>query len=434
MREIKKVAILGASGNMGSTSGAVFASADIPCVFFARTMEKAEKGIAHAMNAVRSSVIKDYIIPRTYDDLEKEIPGCDWVFEALAENTGIKQEFLSRIDSVRKPGTIVSSVSSGLSILDMVEETSQDFKAHALGTHFYNPPTKLPANELIYHPQNSVEFREFISEFCANVLRRVNIETFDTPGFAGNRIGFQLLNSAAIMAQKLGTAKVEYLLGPYTGRAMAPLATIDLVGLDVHKAIVANLKDNTCDTMNDSFRIPDYMNTMIERGMLGIKTPDTGGFFAGGDQEPAGILNPSTLKHEANSAEQLGFVEQVKDLIHIGLYRKAVTKLFSAEGEEAEIVRRFILDYISYSFSLIGVATPEADGIHGIDKVMAYGFSWMPPSGWVDLLGGPGQAVTLIKHTGIPVPEYLGSLPEEKICRVPDVSKYLVGVSNINQH
>lgn len=427
MREIKKVGILGSSGNMGSTSGAVIAGAGIPCVFFARTMEKAEQGIEHAMNAVRSSVIKDYIIPRTYDDLEKEIPECDWVFEALAENIRIKEEFFGRIDSVRKPGTIVSSVSSGLSILDMVEETSPDFKAHSLGTHFYNPPTRLFANELIFHPQNSIEFREFISAFCAKVLRRVNIETFDTPGFAGNRIGFQFLNNAAIAAQKLGTAKVEYLLGPYTGRAMAPLATIDLVGLDVHKAIVDNLKDNTSDTMNNSFSMPDYMNTMIERGMLGNKSPDKGGFFAGRDQEPARILQPSTLKHEANNTERLEFVEQVKDLIHIGLYRKAVALLFSAEGEDAEIVRRFILDYISYSFSLIGVATPEADAIHGIDKVMAYGFSWMPPSGWVDLLGGPGQTVTLIKKAGIPVSGHLRSLPEEKICRVPDVSKYLVG-------
>ena len=427
MREIKKVGILGASGNMGSTSGAVFAGAGIPCIFFARTREKAEKGIEHAMNAVRSSVIKDYIIPRTYDDLEKEIPGCDWVFEALAEDFRIKQEFFGRIDNVRKPGTIVSSVSSGLSILDMVEETSLDFKAHSLGTHFYNPPTKLFANELIFHPQNNVEFREFISKFCAQVLRRVNIETFDTPGFAGNRIGFQFLNSAAIAAQNHGAAMLEYLLGPYTGRAMAPLATIDLVGLDVHKAIVTNLKNNTSDNMNDSFNMPDYMNTMIEHGLLGNKTPDKGGFFAGGDQGPAMILNTATLRHEATNTEQLDFVEQVKDLIHIGLYRKAVAKLFSAKDKNAEMVRHFILDYISYSFSLIGVATPESDGIHGIDKVMACGFSWMPPSGWVDLLGGPGQTITLIEQAGVPVPEQLRSLPEQKICRVADVSKYLVG-------
>lgn len=427
MRKIKKVAILGASGNMGSHCGAVFAGADIQCVFFARSMEKAEQGIINAMNAVRSSVLKDYIVAKTYDDLEAEIPDCDWIFEALAEDIKIKEEFFSRIDSVRKPGTIVSSVSSGLSILDMVEETSRDFQAHALGTHFYNPPTKLPANELIYHPENSAEFRVYISEFCAKTLRRVNIETCDTPGFAGNRIGFQFLNSAAIEAGENGCAKIEYLLGPYTGRAMAPLATIDLVGLDVHKAIVGNLKDNTSDTMNDSFKMPDYMNNMMERGMLGNKTPDQGGFFPGGDQEPALILNPQTLKHEANNTEQLGFVEQVKDLIHIGLYRNAVALLFSTPGEDADLVRRFILNYISYSFSLIGVATPEPDGIHGIDRVMAYGFSWLPPSGWVDLMGGPGQTIKLMDKAGITVPEQLQALPKGKICRVTDISKYLVG-------
>ena len=426
MRKIQKVAILGASGNMGSHSGAVFAGADIQCIFFARSMEKAKQGIESAMNAVRSSIIKDFIIPRTYDDLEKEIPECDWVFEALAEDIKIKREFFGRINGVRKPGTIVSSVSSGLSILDMVEETSEDFKAHALGTHFYNPPTKLSANELIFHPENSEEFKQFIKEFCEKTLHRINVETYDTPGFAGNRIGFQLLNSAAVEVEKSGAAKTEYLLGPYTGRAMAPLATIDLVGLDVHKAITDNLKENTDDFLNNSFSMPDYMNKMIEQGMLGNKTPDKGGFFRG-EQDPPMILNPKTLKHEANSAEHVDFVEQVKDLIHNGIYRRAVATLFSAQGDDAGMVRRFILNYISYSFSLIGIATPEEDGIHGIDKVMAHGFSWMPPSGWIDLIGGPGQTMKHLDHAGIPVPDQLKALPEEKICRVPDISKYLVG-------
>jgi len=427
MRKIKKVAILGASGNMGSLCGAVFASADIQCVFFARTVEKAERGIENAMNAVRSSVLKDCIVPRTYDDLETEIPDCDWIFEALAENIKTKEEFFGRIDSMRRPGTIVSSVSSGLSILDMVEETSRDFKAHSLGTHFYNPPTRLPANELIFHPENSEEFKEFIRQFCAKTLRRVNIVTHDTPGFAGNRIGFQFLNSAAIAAGNTGSAKLEYLLGPYTGRAMAPLATIDLVGLDVHKAIVGNLRDHTSDMMNDSFRMPDYMNKMIGQGMLGNKSKDQGGFFLSDAQESALILNPETLKHEGIKTEKVDFVEQVKDLIHNGSYRKAVARLFSAGGKDAELVRRFILDYIAYAFSLIGVATPETDGIHGIDSVMAYGFSWLPPSGWVDLMGGPKQTIGLIEKAGAPVPDQLKSLPEGKICRVTDVSKYLAG-------
>ena len=427
MKTIKKVAILGASGNMGSTCGAIFAGADIQCVFFARSMDKAEKGIENAVNAVRSSVLQNYIVPRTYDDLEEVIPECDWVFEALAEDLAIKEEFFGRIDGIRKPGTIVSSVSSGLSILDMVENTSPDFKAHSLGTHFYNPPTKLPANELIYHPENSDDFRKFVAEFCDKRLRRVNIETYDTPGFAGNRIGFQFLNSAAIAAEKIGAAKVEYLLGPYTGRAMAPLATIDLVGFDVHKAITSNLKDNTTDMMNDSFIIPDYVFKMIDKGMLGNKSSDKGGFFLNRKGAAPLIVNPGTLKHEEIGAENVGFVEEVKDQIHNGMYRKAVATLFTASGADAEMVQRFILSYITYSFSLIGIATPERDGIHGIDKVMAYGFSWMPPSGWVDLIGGPKRTVELIEKAGLKAADQLKSLPEGKICMVTDISKYLVG-------
>lgn len=427
MNTMKKVAVLGSSGNMGSTSGAIFAGAEIECLFFARNMEKAEKGIENAMSAVRSGVVRSKITPKTYEELETEIPGCDWVLEALAEDIAIKKDFFGRIDKVRRPGTIVSSVSSGLSIQEMVEDTSPDFKAHSLGTHFYNPPSKLLANELIYHPDNSPEFRSSIAEFCKKRLGRVNIVTYDTPGFAGNRIGFEFLNSAAIAAEKLGAARVEYLLGPYTGRAMPPLATIDLVGFDVHKAIVSNLRDNTSDMVNDSFRIPDYVLKMIDKGMMGNKTADTGGFYLHGGDGQTLIINPQTLAHEEIGIEQVDFIEEVKELIHNGLYRKAVARLFSATGDEADLVQKFILRYIAYSFSLIGIATPEEDGIHGIDRVMAYGFSWLPPSGWVDFIGGAKPAIELIEKTGIEVPERLASQPDGKICRMSEISRYLIG-------
>ena len=101
--------------------------------------------------------------------------------------------------------------------------------------------------------------------------------------------------------------------------------------------------------------------------------------------------------------------------------------LFTAKGDEADFVQKFILRYIAYSFSLIGNATPEDDGIHGIDRVMAFGFSWLPPSGWVDIIGGVRPTIELIDKAGIKVPEQLVTQPYGKICRLSETSRYLIG-------
>ncbi|RME91915.1 MAG: 3-hydroxyacyl-CoA dehydrogenase family protein [Candidatus Hydrogenedentota bacterium] len=427
MREIKKVAVLGASGNMGSLSGGIFAQAGIEVIFFARTKEKAEKGMQKAIGQARSDVLRNYIIPETYEALEKYLPEVDWIFEGLAEDMSIKNQYFDIVDKYRKKGSIVSTVSSGLSIEAMAEGRSEDFQAHFMGTHFYNPPAKLPANELIFHPKNSDELKKFVYDFCEKKLRRVNIITNNTPAFAGNRVGFQFLNEAAIYAIEHGPELVDYLLGPYTGRAMAPLSTIDLVGLDVHKAIVDNVYEKTNDERHDTWKMPDYMHKMMERGQLGWKAGAKGGFFKRDENKQKLVLNIETGQHEPAKKVKVDWVEQAKAYIHDGSYQQAIDLIKTAEGKEADIVRHFILGYISYSFHRIGEVTPEEDSIHGIDRVMSFGFSWLPPSGWVDLLGGPKETIALIEKANLPVPESLKKMPEEKICRIPEITRFLNG-------
>lgn len=425
MHEIKKVAVLGASGNMGSLSGGLFAQAGITCYFFARSLDKAEAGIEQALSQGRSEVLRRYIVPKTYDELEKVIPECDWVLEALAEDIQIKNEFFTRIDALRKKGTLVSTVSSGLSIQKMAENKSEDFQKHFMGTHFYNPPGKLTANELIFHPKVEKATRDFVMNFTEKVLRRVNIITYDVPAFAGNRIGFQFLNEAAIYAEKYGVSKIDYLLSGHTGRALAPLATIDLVGLDVHKAIVENVYQNTQDERHETYKLPAYMQKMIEQGLLGRKAKGKGGFFSRDVNKNPVEIKISTLNYEAVNLEKVDWVEKMKSYIHDGAYTKAMELLKTATGEEAELVRHFVLGYVSYAFHRIGEVTPTEDFIHGIDRVMSYGFSWLPPSGWVDLLGGPKKTLDLIEKSNLPVPESLKNLPEGKICRIREITKFL---------
>lgn len=429
-RTIKKVGVLGASGNMGSLSGGIFAQADIQCVFFARSNDKATAGLEAAVGQARSDVLRKYIKAASYDDLEKEIPTCDWIFEGLAEDMAIKNEFFAKIEKLKKPDAIVSTVSSGLSIRKMGEGRSENFRKNFMGTHFYNPPGKLPANELIFHPDVPKETREFVYDFCEQILRRVNITTEDTAAFAGNRIGFQLLNDAAIHAEKYGVDKMDYLLGGFTGRALAPLATIDLVGLDVHKAIVDNVVANVKDERIDTYKMPAYMQRMIDQGMLGRKAKGKGGYFNRDAEKNKTTLNIADFSFAPTKKDKIVWIEQTKQFIQDGLYGRAIEHIKNAPGEEGKIVRYFILGYVAYSFARISEVTPEADGIHGIDRVMSSGFSWLPPSGWVDLLGGVQETCALIEKAGLKVPAQLKAVKEKKghkICRISDVSRFLVG-------
>ncbi len=426
MTSIRKAAILGSNGTMGSLSGGIFAQAGITCLFFERTLEEAKNGIENAVKQARSEVLREYIIPKTYNDLEKELPDCDWIFEAIAENLSLKQEYFQKVDRFRKQGSIVSTTSSSLSIEDMAGECSEDFKAHFLGVHFFNPPAKLLANELIFHRKNSEKFKTFIEEFCEKVLRRVNIVACDRSGFAGNRIGFQLLNEAALYAEKYGVENIDYLLGPYTGRALSPLATIDLVGLDVHKAIINNIFEHVKDERHDSFKLPGYVQKMVDNKMLGRKSKTNGGFYRYTENKEKLVIDPSSFEFKKMENPKNDIIEKIKLYIHDGYYRKAFDLIKNEHSNEFTMIKHFILGYISYSFFRIGQVTPPEVGIHGIDRVMSYGFSWLPPSAWVDFFGGPGETVKLLERSDIPVPEHLKILPEGKLCRIPEVTKYLI--------
>lgn len=404
--KIGKVAVLGANGRMGSLSGGIFAQAGLQVFFLSRSEEKSRKGVTAAVQQARSEEIAERIVPMSYEKLEEVLSQADWVFEAVGENLSLKKEFYQKIDRYRKPHSIVSTVSSGLSIKKLAEGKSESFRRHFLGTHFYNPPGKLPAAERITHPETDPKVIQFVDDFMTSNLRRIVIPTLDTPAFAGNRIGFQLLNKAAMLAEKIGVEKVDYLIGPYTGRALSPLVTIDLVGLDVHKAIVDNIYENTKDERHETFRLPGYMAEMVQEGQLGDKTSDKGGFYRQGENKKLAL---DVLKGEYRPLEniRIPFIEKAKELIHIGEYRKAFEVLKDAREEEADIVRRTLAGYVSYAFSRVGEVTPASDGMKGIDAVMGHGFNWAPPSSIVDFLGGPKVALGLMERYQLPIPSYL---------------------------
>jgi 3-hydroxyacyl-CoA dehydrogenase len=424
---IRRVAVLGANGTMGALSGGLFAQHGIHVSFVSRSRDKSAAGIQKAVAQARSEQIASFAAAETYDDLAGIVSRSDWVFEALGEDADLKRSFYEIIDRNRRDDCIVSTVSSGLCIESLAAGRSLSFQQHFLGTHFYNPPGKLSAAERIAHPRTLPEVVRGIDDFMSRVLRRVVIPTRNVPAFAGNRIGFHFLNHAAHLAATHGVAPVDALLGPYTGRAMPPLATIDLVGLDVHRAIVDNVFANAAEAGRDSFRLPDYMADMIARGQLGRKAREAGGFYGPGRNGDRPVWNPQRAAWEPFAAPQPEFVREVRGLLRDGLYRDAMRTLFAAGGDEARLVQRSLAGYVSYAFGRIGDVTEAEHGIAGIDDVMAFGFSWAPPGALVDLLGGPAAAADVLERHGCSVPETLTRLPEGRpVCRIRGVGRFFV--------
>ncbi|MBA3391282.1 MAG: 3-hydroxyacyl-CoA dehydrogenase family protein [Deltaproteobacteria bacterium] len=407
MRSIRKVVVLGANGAMGSGSGAVFAAAGIPTVFLARTIEKAEAGRTRAEQLTKGKVSAKSIACGTYSqDLGHALADADLVFEAVAEDLAAKREVFELIDKLRRDDSIVATVSSGLSIGAMCADRSASFRKNFLGIHFFNPPTVIVGCELIPHASTDPGVVAVVRDFLTSVVGREVVETRDTPAFAGNRLGFKVLNEVAQLAEEHGAAFMDQLVGPHTGRALPPLATIDLVGWDVHKAIVDNLYASTHDVAHAQFKLPAYMQRGIDRGHLGRKTRDKGGFFRvegkgadaktfvldarSGDYRPLSEVSPPMPT----------FVEKMKSAIKSGRHTGAMEVLCTAEGKEAELLRKVLLGYISYGLGLVGEVVERP---RDIDRIMGFGFNWAPPSVLVDAIG-PGRTIVLLEKAQLPVP------------------------------
>lgn len=409
-RDIRKVVILGANGAMGSGAAQVFASAGVDVVMLARDVDKAEKGRARAEQMAKSEAIGKLIRTGSYDrDLEDAVGEADLVFEALAEDLAVKQSFFRKVDRLRKKDAIVATVSSGLSITAMAHDRSESFQRHFLGIHLFNPPNVIVGCEVVPHDKTDPEVVRFVEDFLEKRLGRKVVRTSDRPAFAGNRIGFKVLNEAAQLAPEHGVGFLDLLIGPHTGRAMPPLTTIDFVGWDVHKAIVDNLRDNTHDEAHQSFSFPSYMADLLARGHLGAKTPEKGGFFRktkSGAASEIHVLDPARgdyIPARNLRREPPAFVRKMRELIRVGRYREAMHVLMEAEGSEANVARRIVLGYVSYALARVGEVVERIDDI---DRIMGFGFNWAPPGVIVDLLG-PSEIIRALEKAQLMVPKAL---------------------------
>lgn len=388
-RTIGKVVVLGANGAMGAGSGEVFAAAGIETVFLARTRDKALAGQRRAEKLAKSEALGRYIRVGSYDeDLAREVADADLIFEAVSEELTLKRGYFEKLDRLRRADSIVATVSSGLSIATMAATGGDSFARHFLGIHFFNPPNVIVGCELIPHAGTDPQVVADVTELLTRRLGRELVRTADTPAFCGNRVGFKVLNECAQLADEWGAAYVDALVGPHTGRAMAPLATIDFVGWDVHQAIVDNVYAHTRDEAHEAFRLPDSMRAKIAAGVLGDKTPDQGGFFKKGDKP---------------KVELPALARTMKQLHHVGRYREAFDAFAEASGTDAERMRKVILGYVSYGLGRVGEVVAE---VADVDRIMGFGFNWAPPGALVDLIGAR-RTVRLLEAAKLPVPKVL---------------------------
>lgn len=426
-RPLEHVVVLGANGTMGYGAGALFTQAIPRVSFLARSRDKAREGIAAAIRQVRSETVANRAEAGSYEELDAKLTSADLVFEALTEDFALKKQMFDRVEKSRRSDAIVATVTSGLSINELADGRGDSFRRHFLGLHLFNPPNVIVGTELIPGRDTDPRVVDFVEAFSRVRLGREIVRTHDAPGFAGNRVGFKVLNEVAQLAEQIGPVLADKLVGPYTGRAMTPLATIDLVGWDIHRAIVDNVYENTKDEARATLKLPDYMAKAMQRGVLGNKSG--GGFFKK-DGKTALALDPAAGDYRPVAEirlPRLEFIERVAALHAVGRYAEGMQAFLEAEEPEAEIARRVIAGYVSYAFHRVGEVT---DTIMGIDLIMATGFNWAPPSVLVDTFGARAS-VELIERAGLPVPQALrdaASGPARRLFRHPqlNVGKFFV--------
>jgi 3-hydroxyacyl-CoA dehydrogenase len=403
-RSIERVVVLGANGTMGYGSAALFTQAVPHVTFLARTKAKAEEGLGAAIKQVRSPTVASRAAVGDYGhDLEAALERADLIFEALTEDLAVKREMFDRVEKFRRDDALVATVTSGLSINALCAGRSDSFRRHFLGLHFFNPPNVIVGTELIAGRDTDPGVVDFVEAFAKLRLGREVVRAADTPAFAGNRIGFKVLNEAAQLAEELGPVLVDRIVGPYTGRALTPLATIDLVGWDIHRAIVDNVHQNTHDEAHDTLRLPSYMDKLMERGVLGNKT-GRGFFWKEGKVRHA--LDPVSGDYKPESEfplPRLDYIDAVARLHAEGRYSEGLQAFLAAPGEHAALARKVIAGYLSYAFHRVGEVTETIDGI---DRILGLGFNWAPPSVLVDTLGARA-AVAMIERAALPVPAAL---------------------------
>ena len=401
-RSINKVAILG-SGVMGSRIACHFANIGVQVLLLdiipkdADSSKKSrnkivDDALAFALKSNPSPIYKksfaSKITTGNFDDNMSQIANCDWIIEVVIERLDIKKTIFEKVEKYRKPGTLVSSNTSGIPIHMMIEGRSEDFQQHFCGTHFFNPPRYLKLLEIIPTSKTSQEVIDFFTHYGDLYLGKTTVLCKDTPAFIANRIGVYGIMALFHLVEKMDLTidEVDKLTGPVLGRPKsATFRTCDVVGLDtlVH---VANGVAESCanDEAIDVFKIPGYINKMVENKWLGSKTEQ--GFFkkVKGEQGKSEIhaLDLKTLTYKPSQKVKFATLESTKTIDNL---KDRVKVLVNGKDKAGDFYRESFFGLFAYVSNRI----PEiSDDLFKIDDAMKAGFGWeLGPFEYWDAMG-----------------------------------------------
>ena len=398
-RSIKKIAVLG-SGIMGSRIACHFANIGVEVLLLdivPRELNAAEqaKGLTLQHPAVRNRMVNEAfqntlkaspaalysatfanrVKLGNFDDNLAEIKNYDWILEAIVERLDIKQSLFEKVDALRKPGTLVTSNTSGIPIHLMSEGRSDDFQRHFCGTHFFNPPRYLKLFEVIPGPKTDPKVLDFLLHYGDLYLGKTSVLCKDTPGFIANRLGIHAMVQTVRVAEEMGLTveEVDKLTSTVVGRPKSGTFRLsDVVGLDTTVNVCNNLVQMQHDEAREAFILPPVMAKLSENKWLGDKTGQ--GFYKKTKDEKGQTvilaLDLKTLEYKPSAKVKFATLDSTKVIDDL---KKRFGVLLKGSDKAGEFYRRTFADAFKYASFRI----PEiSDELYRIDQAICAGFGW----------------------------------------------------------
>ncbi|TCS95842.1 3-hydroxyacyl-CoA dehydrogenase/enoyl-CoA hydratase family protein [Hazenella coriacea] len=433
MARIKKAAVLGA-GVMGAAIAGHLANVGIPTYLLdivPRDLNDQEKAKGLSLE---DKVVRNRFAQAGKDRLFKEKPSplytkevaeritvgnleddfhhlgeVDWVIEVVVENLKIKQDLFARLEQVWKPGIVVSSNTSGISINEMVDGCSSEFKKHFLGTHFFNPPRYMKLLEIIPTAETDPSILAEMKAFAEDVLGKGVVLCKDTPNFIANRIGTYGLQITLQAMEEMGLGPDE--VDAVTGRAMgrpksATFRTLDLVGLDTFVHVAHNVHDHVEDEEEKAaFVISPLLQQMVDHKWLGEKSGQ--GFYKKVKTEQGKeilALDPSTMEYRPRKKLKARSLDASKRAKSLPEQLQALVYADDVAGKLAWSITKKVLLYSANRLEEI------ADEIVSVDQAMKWGFNWdLGPFEMWDAIGVE-KSVTRMREEGETIPQLVEDL------------------------
>jgi len=435
-KHIKHVTVLG-SGVMGSGIACHFANIGVQVLMLDMvprelTPQEQAKGLSLEDKVVRNRTAQSHLdfalkskpspiydiafasritVGNFDDDLEK-IKNSDWVIEVIVERLDIKKSMFEKVDALRKPGTLISSNTSGIPIHLMSEGRSEDFQKHFCGTHFFNPPRYLKLFEVIPGPKADKEIIDFYQSYASLFLGKTPVLCKDTPGFIGNRVGVYSMAKIMELTQELGLSieETDTLTGSILGRPKTGTFKLgDLVGLDTAYNVTKGLQQNTTDdSMIQDLKESKFLDFLIENKFLGDKSKK-GFYYKEVDKEGKTnrfALNLDTLEYRPMERAKVSSVELAKQA---GSTKNKLTVLLKDTTKAGDLIRKHFASLFAY----VSHRVPEiTDVFYPIDDAIRTGYAWKygPFETW-DYVGLK-KGIELVEQEGYTVANWVKELAD----------------------